>query len=230
MKTRAFVLHLLPTLGLFLAASITHAADIALTDGRVFRDASVLSQTPRTVVIKHADGLSGVAKTLLPAELAARYPLDEAAAREADRQSAEARARADAFHRAEALRAAQLRADREETALLNARTAALEAAERLANAEAARIAAERSAVRYDYVPVHRPHRYVYPSFNVSQPRCDFRDDHRPSRAHDFAHRHPPRRQGDRTHFDRRHGDRAHISRAQEALNRMPKPSAALARP
>ncbi len=143
------------TLGLFSICQVALAVDWTLTDGRVLREASVLSQTPRTVVIQHADGLSGVAKTLLPAELAVRYPIDEAAARESERQAAEARARADAFHKAEAERAALVRIEREQTALHNAQLAALEASERLAEAEAARIANQRTEIVYEYVSFGR---------------------------------------------------------------------------
>ncbi|ATC64081.1 hypothetical protein CMV30_09015 [Nibricoccus aquaticus] len=138
------------------------AAKITLTDGRTFHDATIVSQTPRKVVIKHTHGLSGIEKTLLPTDLRAAYPFDEVAAREADRQAAEARARADAFHQAEAARSALIRLEREQTALLNAQIAAQEATARLAEAEAARIAAQRTEVVYEYVSFNRSYpRYIY---------------------------------------------------------------------
>lgn len=85
---------------MLLAAAAT-AADIALEDGRVLQDATIRSQTPRTVVIKHASGLSSVAKTLLPGALRAQYPVDEAAALEADRLAAVGRENEAALRRAE---------------------------------------------------------------------------------------------------------------------------------
>ena len=64
--------------------SYLHGADITLRDARVLKDARIVSQTPRNVTVRHAGGLSSVAKTLLPAELQAKYPVDEAAAQAAD--------------------------------------------------------------------------------------------------------------------------------------------------
>jgi len=82
------------TLLVFFVATVLHefafAADITLTGGRVLKDATVMSQTPRTVIVKHAAGLSSVAKELLPLELQARYPVDEAAAQIADERAARA--------------------------------------------------------------------------------------------------------------------------------------------
>lgn len=56
------------------------AAEIVLQDGRVLKEASVKSQTPRNVIIRHAGGLASVAKVLLPADLQAQYPVTEVAA------------------------------------------------------------------------------------------------------------------------------------------------------
>ena len=64
--------------------AVLSGADITLRDARVLRDARIVSQTPRNVTVRHAGGLSSVAKTLLPAELQAKYPVDEAAAQAAD--------------------------------------------------------------------------------------------------------------------------------------------------
>lgn len=85
------------------------AADITLSDGRVLKEARIQSQSPRTVVIRHADGLSSVAKALLPPELQAAYPVDEAAAIEADRQVALALETEQARRRDEVERRAQQR-------------------------------------------------------------------------------------------------------------------------
>lgn len=179
----------------FAAALPASAADLTLTDGRTFRDASIVSQSPRKVVIKHADGLSGVEKTLLPAELSARYPIDEAAAREAERRSAEARAHAAAFHKAEAERAALIRLEREQTALANAQLAALEASNRLAEAEAARIARQRTEVVYEYVSFNRSYPYsVYTHRRADDctPRWNDKPHHRDNRFVNDRHDHSRR--------------------------------------
>lgn len=67
-------------LGAALLAPGLFASDLALADGRVFHEAQVLSQSPRTVVIRHSGGLASVEKQLLPEEWRSRYPIDEAAA------------------------------------------------------------------------------------------------------------------------------------------------------
>ncbi len=110
-------------LGLLAHCAALVAADITLPDGRILRDASVVSQTARSVTIKHAGGLSSVAKTALPAELRVQYPFDAAAARAADAQAAETRARADAKRQAEAKRIAGLQAERAAAVAQNAKAA-----------------------------------------------------------------------------------------------------------
>jgi hypothetical protein len=99
-----------------MATVSSFAADIVLQDGRVLKEAVVQSQAPRTVTIKHADGLSSVAKTLLPPELLAQYPLDEMAGQEADKRAAAGREAALAYQKAEAERIARLKAEREKSA------------------------------------------------------------------------------------------------------------------
>ncbi|MGC4074455.1 MAG: hypothetical protein QM760_18470 [Nibricoccus sp.] len=96
--------------------SSAFAADIALVDGRTFKDASISSQTPLKVVIKHAGGLTSVSKQQLPADLLARYPIDEAGARAAEEKSALAREAAAKSRQAEAERFAKIRANREASA------------------------------------------------------------------------------------------------------------------
>lgn len=64
-------------------ATSLHAADLKLTDGRVLKDWSFLSQTASSVFVKHAGGATKVAKKLLPSEILAKYPIDvESVARE----------------------------------------------------------------------------------------------------------------------------------------------------
>ena len=145
----------LTLLCLFFFSGLAYAADIALADGRVLKDATVASQSPRTVTIRHADGLSSVAKTLLPIELQTRYPIDEAGAREVERQAAAARQAAREYEKDEAERVARVRAQREASA-----SASEAAAQRDAAREDAQYAAvERDALeraktyfRYEYNP------------------------------------------------------------------------------
>ena len=75
------------------AASVAaFAEDIAITEGRTLKDAKILSQSPASVMIKHAEGLSQVAKKVLPEALREKYPVDEAAALQAKARDAELRA------------------------------------------------------------------------------------------------------------------------------------------
>lgn len=74
-----------------LCTVLASAADIALKDGRVLRNAVVTKQDPTTVTVRHAEGFSQVEKVKLPDELAAQYPVDQAAA-EAQRKAELARA------------------------------------------------------------------------------------------------------------------------------------------
>lgn len=75
-------------MGLRLAAET-----LTLADGRTFQNAVVLSQSPRTVIVRHAGGLASIEKTKLPAALRERYPVDEAAALLEDARLAEERER-----------------------------------------------------------------------------------------------------------------------------------------
>lgn|ERR1035437_4351636 len=59
------------------------AEEITLKDGRVFKDAQVVSQSPTKVMIRYPGGVSSVAKSLLPERLLAQYPIDEKGAAEA---------------------------------------------------------------------------------------------------------------------------------------------------
>lgn len=72
-------------------ASIACGADLTLTDGRVFRDYRIVSQTASTVMIRYAKGAAKVEKQLLPPEILSQYPIDqEAVAAEAKAKEAEA--------------------------------------------------------------------------------------------------------------------------------------------
>jgi len=147
-----------------LMAARVLAADFSLKDGRVLKDASIVSQAPRTVMIKHAGGLSSVAKELLPSELQAQYPVNEAAAREAERPASLAREAARESERAEAERVARVRAQREQMVAANESHASNEA-----NREDAQYAAvERDAKERakDYF------RHEYNSGNNSNLTCE----------------------------------------------------------
>lgn len=137
------------------ASAISLAADISLTDGRVFKDATVMSQTPLKVVIRHAAGLSSVTKQLLPPELQARYPVDEAAAREAERQATAASEAARESEKNEAERVARMRAQRAESVAANTANADREKAfEEARYAAVEREATERAKhyFQYEYNP------------------------------------------------------------------------------
>lgn len=61
-------------------ATLASAADLVLKDGRVLRGAVITKQDPTTVTVRHSAGFTQVEKAKLPDELAAQYPIDEAAA------------------------------------------------------------------------------------------------------------------------------------------------------
>ena len=136
---------------IFAAAAMSgsvFAADILLKDGRVLKDATIKSQAPRTITVSHAGGLSSVAKDLLPSELEAQYPIDEAAAIEADRRAAIAREAAQEFHKKEAERVALLRKQHEsDVAEYEANQAKEDAAQKLA-AQAAKANASALAAHF----------------------------------------------------------------------------------
>lgn len=96
-----------PLLALLAAACTATAGDIALPDGRLFRDAQIVSQSPDTVTIRHAAGFDQVPKAKLPPELAAQYPADTAAAEAA---AVESQQRGAALAAAQAAKAQQIRA------------------------------------------------------------------------------------------------------------------------
>jgi len=129
-------------------ATVTFAADITLKDGRVLKGATVVSQTPRKVTIKHDAGLGSVAKELLPPELRAQYPLDEAAARRADEKAIVAREAALVARKAETERLARLRTEREAAADAYAAKQAAETAKKRAQNAASRSDARALAERY----------------------------------------------------------------------------------
>ena len=93
-------------LGLILAANLATADNIALPDGRIFRDAQIVGQSPTTVTIRHSGGFDQVEKRKLPDDLAAQYPVDDT---EAARQRAEQQARAAQLARKQAQRTIQLK-------------------------------------------------------------------------------------------------------------------------
>ena len=145
---------------IFVAATMSSAAfsaDITLNDGRVFKDASIGSQTPRKVTIKHTNGLSSVGKELLPTELQAQYPINEAAARAADEKAIIAREAALNARNAETERLARVRTEREATASAYQANQTKEAAQNATQTASvsanARLLAERYFEKdYSWVP------------------------------------------------------------------------------
>jgi hypothetical protein len=75
-----------------LLAVIPAPADtITLTDGRTFAEARIISASAGRVCIRHTDGIAQVERSLLPPELATRYPADaQAVAAEDARRAADA--------------------------------------------------------------------------------------------------------------------------------------------
>ena len=68
---------------LIYSAAIGFSADLALKDGRIFKDWVFIRQTPFAISIRYADGMATVPKRLLPDDVATQYPIDiEAANRE----------------------------------------------------------------------------------------------------------------------------------------------------
>jgi len=123
-----------------IIATSAVADDIVLKDGRVFANATIIKQAPRTVTIKYASGLASVAKELLPPELQVRYPIDEAAAREAEQSASLARETAQKAQAAEKESLAKLRSQHEVTA----------AAQKVADEkDAAQLEAKKDAVKSD---------------------------------------------------------------------------------
>lgn len=92
-------------LALVLAA-LAGATDVTLKDGRVLRNAVITKQDPTTVTVRHAEGFSQVEKAKLPDELAAQYPVDQAAA---ETQRKAELARAEQIAREQASRATVIR-------------------------------------------------------------------------------------------------------------------------
>ena len=134
--------------GCLLLGGSTFAADLTLTDGRVLKGASIMSQTPLNVTIRHAAGLSSVSKNLLPPELRAQYAVDEAGAKAAEARAQEASAKARALQLTAAEHAARIRAQQEAAMAGQADTAAQKtAAEKIKNLEA-RLGAQQRAEDY----------------------------------------------------------------------------------
>lgn len=67
------------------------AADLTLADGRVLKNWRVMSVSPGYLTIRYDGGAVKIQKELLPPEVRARYPVDEAAAAEERRENEEAR-------------------------------------------------------------------------------------------------------------------------------------------
>lgn len=168
-------------LGCLLAFTFARAADLPLSDGRVFRDAAIMSHTPLTAVIKHAQGLTSVSKKLLPPDLLSLYPTDEAAAHKLELLAADARVKADAFHKAEAERSARIRVEREAAETQRAQLASQEAAQRETDlAATTRAAADLANANDGYTPHRRSYYYPYSPFAISSPYDSYSRDHRSS--------------------------------------------------
>ncbi len=130
----------------FMASAL--ANDIVLKDGRILANATIVSQSPRNVTIKHATGLSSIAKEQLTPELLARYPIDETAAREADQHSKEIREAALLARTAEKERVAQSQAKNEADTAAQKIADEKNAAQQTAKLEAVKSEAKVAAMHY----------------------------------------------------------------------------------
>jgi len=99
-----------------LCGSILSAADLILTDGRVLHDATIVSQSPASVTVRHAAGLASIPKTTLPADLQAQYPVSAPTAPSAVKPDADKAARIAAVRAAEQARIAKAKARQAERA------------------------------------------------------------------------------------------------------------------
>lgn len=67
-------------LALVFTTTAALAADLTLKNGTTYKDYQVLSETATTVTIKHKSGGAKIEKKVLPPDLLAQYPIDEAGA------------------------------------------------------------------------------------------------------------------------------------------------------
>lgn len=75
---------------LLLAVAVHAAEPLKLGDGRQLPEWSIVAQTPGTVTVKYRGGVAKVPKPLLPADLLAKYPVEEEAAKVEAAENAEA--------------------------------------------------------------------------------------------------------------------------------------------
>lgn len=123
----------------FLFATAAMAVDLKLKDGRTLVDFQVAGQTATTVTVRYKGGMAKVEKALLPAELLAQYPVDEAGAAAEAEENAKGKAAYDAQRPA---------AKKEEAAPDTAATSAeLEAARKEGRKDAELAAARREGAK-----------------------------------------------------------------------------------
>jgi len=173
MRSAIFRLGLQGAFAFVLLYGSAFATDLELADGRVLKDAKIISQTPRTVTIGHTEGLISVSKTILPPELRTRYPIDESAARESDLRAAQALKKAAELQRNEIERVARVREQREETAAFNEHVATAKIASEATKYELARCEVQTRAEAYfnnEYEPVAHAN-------NVNQAKVTISDLH-----------------------------------------------------
>lgn len=107
---------LAPCAALFVAAWLTlHAENWTTTNGKVYRNVTVLSHTNVSVTILHADGGATINLLLLPPEIQQRFGIDRAAALAAKQQDD-----AEAAREAAAIQAQKDKAAADEKARLDA--------------------------------------------------------------------------------------------------------------
>ena len=133
-------------------AEPTKLGDVKLSDGRVYKAAIFVSETPTHITVRHEGGLAKLDKAKLPAAMRSQYPIDQAAAERerAAEETSKAKIESDRrklrdYEQAQSAKAAR---ERRTTATTNAAQAASEEARAAATADQARQAAQRGAENY----------------------------------------------------------------------------------
>jgi hypothetical protein len=121
----------------------TFAADLKLKDGREFKDYTIVAETATTITIRAGRAVVKVSKTLLPPDLLAKHPIDEAGAAAEAEENAKGKAVYDAQVRAAAEEAKANQARKAESDQKRAEQKEIEAA-RAEGRRAAELAAARN--------------------------------------------------------------------------------------
>jgi hypothetical protein len=154
MKTLRFMLALLAI------ASVAHAqdvppvklGDITLTDGRLYKGAAFVSETPTHITVRYEGGIAKLDKAKLPEAMQARYPVDQAAAarEKAEEETRKAMIEADRrkLRAYEQAQAAKIAREQQKAATINNAQIRSEEARAASVEDRARHAAQQGAENY----------------------------------------------------------------------------------